>query len=122
MQASSSGLDHAFRMLHEIKRSNEGEGSDTVHHKYNAIRDDIQYLVNEHRRMRGSIEELKTMVSFSINILEKSVTETQCNGPQIREQLDLRHIRRTSILTLLAAIYIPFSFMSVSDAKSLAKS
>ena len=33
---------------------------------------------------------------------------------QIKDQLELQNDHRTNLLTLLAAIYIPFSFISVS--------
>jgi len=43
-----------------------------------------------------------------------SVACTQLSRCQLKDKLELRQIRRTYILTFLAAIYLPFSFMTVS--------
>lgn len=64
------------------------------------------------------VNELE-MVTNDLNYLEGEITTSsqriKAVHDGIREQLDLLQIRRTSILGILAALYLPLSFVTVSS-------
>lgn len=55
------------------------------------------------------------LVILSNNSVQAMYPELTCLYWQIKEQIDLRQITLTGILAFLAAIYLPFSFIAVSD-------
>jgi hypothetical protein len=55
------------------------------------------------------------LVILSYNSVQTIYLELTCLYWQIKEQIDLRQITLTGLLTFLAAIYVPFSFISVRD-------
>lgn len=90
----SSGLAHASSLLREISVA----------------------IASNHTRIDTELQAWPEKTLQDIEFLENKLGEVQRQLLEIREmikeQLELRNGRRTSLLTLLAAIYIPFSFMS----------
>jgi hypothetical protein len=76
------------------------------------LENDIKELQRQLDEVGRDLVDLRTMVDIYI------ITEdepSQLTSFEIKEQVDLRQIRLTATLTVLAAIYLPFSFISVRD-------
>jgi hypothetical protein len=74
------------------------------------IENDIKELQRQLDEVGKDLVDLKTMVRYLYYNESSMLTSSE-----IKEQIDLRQIRLTATLTILAAIYLPFSFISVRD-------
>ncbi|KAL8830760.1 MAG: hypothetical protein Q9170_005587 [Blastenia crenularia] len=94
---SASGLAHAASLLKETLAQTWLDGSpDQVHDA--ALRAWFDSALQDIDTLRGHLADLELQV-----VATRSM---------IKDQLDLRNGRRTGLIGLLAAIYIPFAFMS----------
>jgi len=119
---SCIGLRDATNLLQQIAKY-----IDTVPTTVDpALQDSCKELIQVLERLQteladvGSrLAEIRTMVCTSpfchIIVVQAMYPELTCLYWQIKEQIDLRQITLTGILAFLAALYLPFSLISVCD-------
>lgn len=75
------------------------------------IETDLSHLQSQLEDVNNKLNDLRH------DIIEVSVQPMiyYADFQQIKDQLDLRQVRLSRLLTILAAIYLPFSFVSVSS-------
>lgn len=96
-QSSSDGLVHALEVIETLRawlnsqqqHDKLWDGGETFESRLVELRTDLDYLISE------------------VNALQPSIKDLQ---KTIREHLDLTHTRRNTIITIVAAIYVPLSF------------
>jgi hypothetical protein len=78
------------------------------------IEKDLTYLSEEMDGVKGKIEDGRVMVCSQDT--SYPVRSHKLIKSQVKDKLKLRQISRTFILTFVAAVYLPFSFMTVSTS------
>jgi hypothetical protein len=78
------------------------------------IEKDLTYLGEEMKGVKGKIEGVRVMVCSQDT--SYPVRSYKLIKSQVKDKLKLRQISRTFILTFVAAVYLPFSFITVSTS------
>lgn len=78
------------------------------------IEKDLKYLSEEMDGVESKIEDVRVMVCCQDT--SYPVKSYKLIKSQVKDKLKLRQISRTFLLTFVAAIYLPFSFMTVSTS------
>jgi hypothetical protein len=108
---SALGIDEALSTLSQIENAIKDNSmvDQCLLEKSKAIKADLLYLSAELVNLKDRIEELHKMVCHILPYLDSA----DFADPKLRDKLEINQISRTYILTILAAIYLPFSFMTV---------
>ena len=122
---SCTGIGNAVLLLGRIEeyvRSDPTDIDPALLLLYQDLSGDLKSLQKHLEEIAALIADLRGMVSQ--NLTGKHLTLcSQCTQAytlrQIKDQIDLRQIRLTGVLTFLAAIYVPFSFISVGTPASV---
>ena len=118
---SCIGLRDAASLLEEISdcivlRPNTVDAG--LQDSCNTILKDLDRLQKDLTNIGGTLAEIRTMVRTPRIYYTRAFSprpqraQVSC---QIKDQIDLQQISLTGVITVLAAIYLPFSFISVSN-------
>lgn len=105
-----TGLENVSMLLNGISSGKSGlQNSQKIQQWIQINERDVAFLKDEVRAAITRISDVRAMIAHTPEQCLTILTDVQ-----IQDQLDLAHGHRANLLTLLAAIFVPFSFMAVS--------